>query len=395
MNVFRLPSVLIITAAVLIHLVCAQTSPTDSDSIIVTLTCPNVCLPRVEAFNTCARFILNGCVPVPCKGDNLRCAAPGRAPEVVPGGDIVLERVRVLDQFSFQVNLNTASPLQTDIYLLSDATGSMRTAIAEVRTRFSEIVEMFESVTDAHFGIGFFRDESDPGNGFINLQGITGDRAAVQTAIDTLVARGGGDRPEANLVALHKVATDSSIGWRPASRKIVMYFGDNPGHEPTCVGSLQLDRDDVIEALNAMKITVVAVSFNPGLDGNPTVFSCRRVPPAGRGQGTAISTATGGVLVPNTQQTQLIEALQNAVLNIDRTFDIDTSDCDGMLTTTTDPTLPVTLAAGDSQVVEQTVIIEQGICETDGPFECQFTYTEAGAALPPSRFRVLAIDGCP
>ncbi|PXF42965.1 hypothetical protein BWQ96_07303 [Gracilariopsis chorda] len=395
MNDLRLPSVFILIASVLTHLVCAQISPTDPDSIIITIRCPNVCLPPVEAFTSCARFILNGCVPVPCGGGNLRCSAPGPATNVPPGGDIVLERVRVLDQFSFQVNLNTTYPLQTDIYLLSDATGSMRTAIAEVRTRFSEIVEMFESVTDAHFGIGFFRDESELGNGFMNLQGITGDRAAVQTAIDSLVARGGGDRPEANLVALHQVATDSSIGWRPASRKILMYFGDNPGHEPTCVGSVPLDRDEVIKALNAMNITVVAVSFNPGLDGNPTVFGCSGAIPAGPGQGTAISTATGGVLVPNTQQTQLIEALENAVLNIDRTFDIDTSDCDGKLTTTTDPMLPVTLAAGDSQVIEQSVIIDSGICDTVGPFECQFNYTEAGAALPPTRFRVLEVDGCP
>ncbi|CAN8070133.1 unnamed protein product [Agarophyton chilense] len=274
----------------------------------------------------------------------------------------------------------------------------MGTAISEVKTRFIEIVNLYENLTDAHFGIGLFRDEAERDSalefGFMNAQSLTGNQADVFTAIDSLVARGGGDADEANLVALNKVATNADIGWRPNSRKILVYFGDNPGHEPTCIGGGPITRDTVIENLKAKNITVVAVSFGTGLDRAPRPFECASGN-AGTGQGTAIATATGGVLLPNTQQAKVIEAIENAVLNLNRTYDLDSSDCDGKLITSTNPALPITLAPRDSQVVDQIIVIESGVCTGGATFECTLKYTEAGASLAPTRLKFLDIQGCP
>ncbi|KAI0560155.1 von Willebrand factor A-like protein [Gracilaria domingensis] len=373
----------------------------QSGSVEAIGRCPATCFPSIEdAFRECARFLTIGCVLTPCAAGGFGCPIPDPIEtenEVLPGGEVLIDGLNVLDFFQFKVNLNTSFPLRTDLYLLSDATGSVSAAIGEIRTRFTEIVDLFEGETNAQFGIGFFRDEEDEGldNGFSNLQGITSDRSAVTNAIQSLNAIDGGDADEANLVALHKVATDPAIGWRESTRRILVYFGDFPGHEPTCVEGKTLTRESVINDLQELNITVIAASFGlPGLDGTPDSFGCSSGS-AGPGQGTAISSATGGILVPNTQQTELIEAIERAGRGLSRTFDLDSSDCDGMLTTSTDPSLPITLGPDESQVLDQIVQIQAGVCAGGNTFECVLDYTESGASLPPTTVKLVNIQGCP
>eukprot|EP00171_Calliarthron_tuberculosum_P022356 IDg22356t1 len=183
----------------------------------------------------------------------------------------------------------------TDFYLLSDATGSMRGAIADVQKKFKLIIEQFQSDnTKVAFGVGYYRDSAYTNNGFTNLQPISTNLRLSTNAVNVLRASGGGDAPEANLVALHQVATSSAIKWRNNSRRILVYFGDHPGHEPSCVGGKSLTRVNVGDALKKARITVVGVTFGAKkLDGKTRAFKCAGSG-AGAGQATHITSVTGG-----------------------------------------------------------------------------------------------------
>ena len=84
-------------------------------------------------------------------------------------------------------------------------------------------------------------------------------------AIDNWQAVGGGDLPEANMFALHQVATSGAAtdedfstayntNWRSDAKRIIVWFGDSPSHEYT------IDRQETIEALNDNDVTVVAIN---------------------------------------------------------------------------------------------------------------------------------------
>ena len=104
--------------------------------------------------------------------------------------------------------------------------------------------------------------------------------------MNRISATGGDDRAEANLVGLYKVAKNSGIGWREDSRKVLVYFGDEPGHEPTCnSGISRLTRTNVIEELKFQNITVVAMSVGANnLNGPTDAFGCGE---SGAGAGQA------------------------------------------------------------------------------------------------------------
>ena len=82
---------------------------------------------------------------------------------------------------------------------------------------------------DVAYGVGEYKDVGDPFVYRLN-QDITTDTAAVQTGINAWVASGGGDWPEAQLYALYQVA--NTVAWRPGSTRIIIWFGDAPGHDP-------------------------------------------------------------------------------------------------------------------------------------------------------------------
>lgn len=366
--------------------------------------CPNECFSDIRAaFAECARFVGFGCSIIPCPDGRFRCDREDAdiGPVSMPGEPITFNEASIFADIRFMVNFSVR-PVQSDLYLLSDATGSIAGAIASVIEGFNEIVEEFSDGTNAAFGVGFYRDEGTPGtdNGFVNLQSITSDTEAATMAINSLRALAGDDRPEANLVALHRLATDDSIGWRPDSRRIVVYFGDAPGHEPTCDGGMTLTREIVIEELKAKDITVVAVSFSSdGLNAATTRFgSCSSDPAGPRSQADDIVRETGGgEVVPSMKQGEIVSGIMTAIRNIPRTFNLDSSDCDDFLTITSNPTLPVTVNVDGLTTVEQ-VLRLTNVCgrpdvDTDD-FSCNLKYTETGADLPVTPLRFINIVGC-
>src|SRR5919204_467047 len=90
-------------------------------------------------------------------------------------------------------------PPKVDVMFLVDTTGSMSGAIGEVRSELGDVMQRIgDGVPDAAFGLAQLRD-MDESSGFSYRleQGITTDRASVQSAANGLVAGGGGDGPEA------------------------------------------------------------------------------------------------------------------------------------------------------------------------------------------------------
>ncbi len=83
---------------------------------------------------------------------------------------------------------------------------------------------------DVAYGVGEYKDVGDPFVYRLN-QDITSVTADVQTGINAWEASGGGDTPEGQIYALYQLANTTS--WRPGSTRILIWFGDAPGHDPS------------------------------------------------------------------------------------------------------------------------------------------------------------------
>jgi hypothetical protein len=197
---------------------------------------------------------------------------------------------------------------QADVYLLADTTGSMSSIIGAVQAGIGAVVNDPAFLPfDVAWGAGNYKDfpipESSP-YAFQHQQSPTPGAADVTVAVNTWSADGGNDTPEGQLYALQQVATDPAIGWRPGSKRILVWFGDAPGHDPVCSaisGGPDITEATATDALVAAGITVVAISTDTGvadaLDGDPvagsTDYSVCTVG-GSPGQATRISGATPG-----------------------------------------------------------------------------------------------------
>src|SRR6185503_20968808 len=133
-----------------------------------------------------------------------------------------------------------------DIYFLADTTGSMDQAIGNVKANAASILAQINSATnDPQYGVGEYRDFVTSSFGYQHDVSITSNTAAVTAGINGWGALEGGDLPEANLFALQKLV--GAAGFRSDSSRIVVWFGDAPGHDPVC-SAVSGAADDVTEA---------------------------------------------------------------------------------------------------------------------------------------------------
>ncbi len=162
-----------------------------------------------------------------------------------------------------------------DVMFLTDTTGSMGGVIGAVKTAASSILTGLGGLGDVHFSVAEYKDDFDVY--VTKLNTALGPSAAAATAgITSWSASGGGDFPEANLHALSTFA--GSTPWRAGSTRVIVWFGDAPGHDPSSGSSLA----STIAALGAEGIVVHAIDSG-SLDST--------------GQATAITGATGLVLL--------------------------------------------------------------------------------------------------
>jgi hypothetical protein len=246
-------------------------------------------------------------------------------------------RLGECDTFSETITVTIppeAGVVPADIYFLSDNTGSMTSAISSVQAGASAIFAALSSNPGLQFGVGEYQDFVNVGDvAFKNLQQITNNQAAVTAAINSWVASGGGDGPEAQLFALDQLASLSTIGWRPGVQHIIVWIGDAPGHDPICSAASGLPygitEASVTTKLVAGGFTVLAISVNDGsgytnglnddptnLEGplNPAYGACG-TPGGTPGQATRITGATHGIVEngidPSTIVNTIVTQLQN------------------------------------------------------------------------------------
>jgi len=220
-------------------------------------------------------------------------------------------------------------PPKADVYLLADTTGSMGPIIGAVQAGIGAVVtnSAFSSF-DVAWGAGNYKDfpvpESSP-YAFQPQLAPTRDLTAVTTAVSTWAASDGSDTPEGQLYALQQIATDASIGWRPDAKRILVWFGDAPGHDPVCAAisgaSTDITEATATNALVNAQITVVAISTDTGtagaLDGDPTAGSTDYgvcTVGGSPGQATRITAATpGGSHTTGVDATTIIDTLVSLV----------------------------------------------------------------------------------
>ena len=180
-----------------------------------------------------------------------------------------------------------AIPPKPDICFLADTTGSMGTALANVKANATSIMNtVLASSPDAQFCAAQYRDVGDTPVFRVDKT-VTGVVADVQTAINAWAAGGGGDTPEAQLNALTEMA-GATPGWRAApATHVIVWFGDNPGHDPSLGATLASTITALTTGGAGAPVLVIAVPVNTGGLGLDST-----------GQATAIATATGGSVQP-------------------------------------------------------------------------------------------------
>ena len=215
---------------------------------------------------------------------------------LAPGESVVVDKV--ID--------TPVIPPKPDICFLSDTTGSMGGAIANVQANATAIMNsVVASQPSAQFCAGEYKD---PGTA-IN-QDLTGTIGTVQTAINGWGASGGGDTPEAQLAALHNLA--NNVSWRAGSTRIIVWFGDASGHDPSSGITLA----SATAALTGANVIVIAIPVS-GADGLDST-----------GQATAIANATGGSVQPGATPAQVANAILAGLSNLPITVTPVAVGCD-------------------------------------------------------------------
>jgi hypothetical protein len=151
-------------------------------------------------------------------------------------------------------------PPLPDICFLSDTTGSMGPAIANVQDNIEAIIAAVQAeAPNAQFCAAQYRDIGD--TPLYSLDAVVG--GDVVTAVNAWVAFGGGDTPEAQLNALHELATDAGVGFRAGSTRVIVWFGDASGHDPSNGNTLASVITDLTTGTNS-PIVVIAIDVNSG-----------------------------------------------------------------------------------------------------------------------------------
>lgn len=242
-----------------------------------------------------------------------------------PRNDLRLEECdRIVETITVTIP-KSGAVTKADVYFLADTTGSMSSILAAVQAGAANILTALGALgLDLAYGVGNYKDfPSDP-FAFSHQLSVTNVEASVQAAIAAWSASGGSDVAEGQLFALDQLAQapGGSIGWRTGSKRIIVWFGDAPGHDPVCAAISGLGYD-ITEASATAKlvsedISVIAISTVTGvpgaLDADPVPFSSDYnaacgAPAGAAGQATRIAAATGGLAVSGIDETTIVDTI--------------------------------------------------------------------------------------
>jgi Mg-chelatase subunit ChlD len=175
-----------------------------------------------------------------------------------------------------------ALPGAADIIIAIDTTGSMSAAITQAKAQATQLcTDVQNQIPGAHFAVVDFKDVPDrPATQGVLLltPGFTASCAAVQTAINTMAAAGGGDFPEAYNWVFNKAYTDATLNAtrNPDAVQFLVVLGDAPPHNspaptvaPSCGNQPPADAgitsDSEIAGLHAHHITLLMINYGSQL----------------------------------------------------------------------------------------------------------------------------------
>lgn len=218
---------------------------------------------------------------------------------------------------------------KADIYILADRTFSMSPIINAVKAGANSIVNTLASIPgkDFAFGVGNYEDfpqtAADPA--FTHQLSPSKVIANVVNAINGWVLGGGGDGSEGQFFAFTKIADKAGpINWRPDSKRILVWFGDAPGHDPICT-KISGEANDITEItatdkLVAEEIAVIAISTNTslpfypaGLDDDPkkdaSLYGICGTPGGTPGQASRIANKTKGAFAAGVDAKTIVNTI--------------------------------------------------------------------------------------
>lgn len=299
-----------------------KTSEHDADTTVNTTTAVFGGIFDAPAGYTTVRLVRNGTTLYERSSGNLDPVS-ATAGMFAPGGSVTSSKT-----------LTTPEILpKPDVVFLADTTGSMGPPLANVQANIAAIMnQVVAAQPQAEFGAANYKDFNCEGDTPFTLDSpLTSNTATVQAAIGTWAAPPGSgcDQPEAQLNALYQLATGTeSVGWREGSSKIIVWFGDAPGHDPSNGVTL----DQAIAALKAQGIRVIAINLSSGEGTTLDDF----------GQATAIVNATAGVLETTDSASEVSNSILAGLTNLPATVTPQVTGCD--------PNLSVSFDAGSRTV---------------------------------------------
>jgi hypothetical protein len=168
-----------------------------------------------------------------------------------------------------------------DVFFLIDVSGSMQDAIDGTGRAMTEIVtHLTNKGVDVNFGVGEYRSYTQAPV-YRRVLDITNDCGAVENALESLIASGGGE--ETQLEALYQVARGESrpglnvvvpsgqnATWRgDATARVIIHTTD----EPITEGPPNPSYEEVADALNNQLIDQIGVAIEDSFGGGGSVGS--------------------------------------------------------------------------------------------------------------------------
>jgi lysophospholipase L1-like esterase len=159
-----------------------------------------------------------------------------------------------------------------DLVFVIDTTGSMQPTLDAVKKFANTLIDNLGRLTGSfRFALVTYRDQpawtNDPLDyaSRVNL-GFTTSASAIHTALNGMVAEGGGDDPES---VYSGIEAGVRMPWRSGVRKVIIQLGDAPPHDPEPVSGLtgeKVAHDSL--AVDPAEVYPVDVSGNeqPGPD---------------------------------------------------------------------------------------------------------------------------------
>ena len=158
----------------------------------------------------------------------------------------------------------------------------------------------------------------------------------------------------------------NATGWRAGSSRILVWFGDASGHDPSGGHTLA----QAIAALQANDIKVIAINVaSGGADGlNAT------------GQATAVTTATDGMFFPSATNDQVADAILEGLQNLPVTVTHTVSCPAGVFASLTPASQSGT--SGDTFAFSETYGVNAGTLA--GTYVCTVDFLQNGLASGPA-----------